>query len=192
MRRLVYLVATATILMAAPSKMEILEGNPASPVRVLVFEDLQCSDCANLRKMLDEKVLPRYGGKVAFVHRDFPLSKHSWARPAAIAGRWVYEQNRESGILFRQQILAEQANITDLIGLKRWLLEFASRNKLNEQGILDSLKDPRLALAVDQDFQGGVARGISKTPTVLINGTTIVELVIFDDLARAIDSALAR
>ena len=192
MRRLVYLVATATILMAAPSKMEILEGNPASPVRVLVFEDLQCSDCANLRKMLDEKVLPRYGGKVAFVHRDFPLSKHSWARPAAIAGRWVYEQNRETGILFRQQILAEQANIPDLIGLKRWLLEFASRNKLNEQGILDSLKDPRLALAVDQDFQGGVARGISKTPTVLINGTTIVELVIFDDLARAIDSALAR
>lgn len=178
--------------MAAPSKMEILEGNPASPVRVLVFEDLQCSDCANLRKMLDEKVLPRYGGKVAFVHRDFPLSKHSWARPAAIAGRWVYEQNRETGILFRQQILAEQANIPDLIGLKRWLLEFASRNKLNEQGILDSLKDPRLALAVDQDFQGGVARGISKTPTVLINGTTIVELVIFDDLARAIDSALAR
>ena len=192
MRRLAYLIAAAAILVAAPVKMEILEGNPASPVRVLVFEDLQCSDCANLRKMLDEKVLPRYGGKVAFVHRDFPLSKHSWARPAAIAGRWVYEQNHEAGILFRQQILAEQANISDLAELKKWLLEFASRNKLNERGILDSLKDARLAGVVEQDFQVGVARGISKTPTVMVNGISIVELVIFDDLSRAIDSALAR
>ena len=55
-----------------------------SKVRVLIYEDLQCPDCAEFRRMMDEKILPRYGERVAFIHRDFPLAKHAWARKAAI------------------------------------------------------------------------------------------------------------
>ena len=40
---------------------------------------------AAFRRMLDEKLLPKYGDEVAFVHRDFPLAKHAWARQAAAA-----------------------------------------------------------------------------------------------------------
>ena len=61
-------------------RTEITEGNPTSPVKVVIYDDLQCSDCQNFRTMLDQKILPRYGDKVAFVHRDFPLGKHYWAR----------------------------------------------------------------------------------------------------------------
>ena len=69
------------------SRGDIVEGNPASPVRVLIYEDLQCRDCQQFRTLLDEKILPRYGTRVAFVHRDFPLGKHDWARAAADRGR---------------------------------------------------------------------------------------------------------
>lgn len=183
---------TAALLCAIPTgKMELIEGNAASPVRVLIYEDLQCSDCTTLRRILDEKLLPRYGAKVAFVHRDFPLAKHTWARNAAIAGRWVYEQNHELGIQFRQQLLAEQANI-DPDTLKKWLLEFAVRNKLDEAGILGSLKDARLMNIVEQEYLSATARGIAKTPTVVVNGTPFVETIVFDDVARAIDQALSK
>jgi protein-disulfide isomerase len=67
----------------------IVEGNPKAAVRVIIYEDLQCPDCAVLRKMLDEKLLPKYKDRVAFEHRDVPLAKHSWARQAAIAARFL-------------------------------------------------------------------------------------------------------
>jgi protein-disulfide isomerase len=176
-------------LSAAPAG--VVEGNPASPVKVLISEDLQCSDCANLSVLLDQKILPRYGSKVAFIHRDFPLGKHDWARPAAIAARWVYEQDRDLGIIFRRELMAEQNSVTSQ-NLKAWLVEFAARNKLDRKGILDSLNDKRLAALVDQDLQGGVARGVSRTPTVYVGGQPLVETILYEDLARAIDAALAK
>jgi len=169
----------------------VVEGNPSSPVRVLIYEDLQCSDCANFELLLEQKLLPKYGSRVAFIHRDFPLGKHDWARPAAIAARWVWEQDSRAGIAIRRELMAEQNNIT-LQNLKAWLTEFADRNGLDRKGILDALNDKRLVAAVDQDLQGGVARGVSRTPTVYVGGQPFVETILYEDVSRAIDAALAK
>ena len=72
---------------AALIERAFVEGNAASPVRVIAYEDLQCGDCAEYRRMLDEQLLPTFGQSVAFESRDFPLAKHPWARLAAIAAR---------------------------------------------------------------------------------------------------------
>lgn len=170
---------------------EVVEGNGTSPVRVTIYGDLQCADCTSLRTLLDEKLLPRYGGKVAFVHRDFPLAKHDWARAAAMAGRWVYEHNPELGIVFRREVLSEQDHITSQ-SLRPWLLEFAARNNLDQRGILDSLKDARLLALVEQDYQSGIARGVTRTPTVYVGNRSIVETIVYEDLAHLIDGELAR
>jgi protein-disulfide isomerase len=176
---------------AFANRNDVMEGNPASPVRVLIYEDLQCSDCARFRVLLDEKILPRYGTRVAFVHRDFPLGKHDWAVPAAIAARWVYEQSNELGIIVRREILSEQDSINSR-NLKQWLVDFAYRNHLDPKGIVDSLSDRRLATLVDQDRQSAVGRGVSRAPTVFVGGQPFVETIIYDDLARALDEALAK
>jgi len=170
---------------------DVVEGNPASPVKVLIYEDLQCSDCARFRVLLDQKILPRYGSKVAFIHRDFPLGKHDWARPAAIAARWVYEQSAISGIDIRRELLSEQDNITSQ-NLKQWLVDYAYRNHLDPKGIVDALSDQRLGTLIDQDRQAAVARGISHTPTAYVGGLAFAETIIYEDLARAIDEALAK
>jgi protein-disulfide isomerase len=174
---------------AAVARREIVEGNPSSPVRVMIYEDLQCSDCAAFRLMLDQKLLPKYGTRVAFVHRDFPLGKHDWARSAAIAARWVYEQDPELGITIRRELLSEQNNIT-IQRLKPWLVEFASRNDLDPKGILASLDDSRLGALIDQERQAAVARGLTNPPTVFVGGISFVETILYEDLARAIDAAL--
>jgi protein-disulfide isomerase len=181
----------AITVSASAARTDIVEGNPSSPVKVLIYEDLQCPDCATFRNTLDEKLLPKYGSRVAFVHRDFPLGKHDWARPAAIAARWVYEQNPQLGITFRREVLAELNNITSQ-NIKAWLLEFAARNRLDQKGILDSLTDPRLNALIDQDRQGAVARGVTNTPTVYVGGVSFVETIVYEDLARALDQALAK
>jgi protein-disulfide isomerase len=173
------------------SHNDVVEGNPASPVKVLIYDDLQCGDCARFRVMLDEKILPKYAAKVAFIHRDFPLGKHDWARPAAIAARWVWDQDHPDGITIRRELLAEQDHIT-LRSLNGWLLNFAARNHLDQKGIIDSLTDPKFNTLVDQDRQAAVARGVEHTPTVYVGGVALVETILYEDLARALDEALAK
>jgi protein-disulfide isomerase len=168
---------------------DIVEGNPSSPVRVIIYEDLQCSDCAHFRGMMDQRILPRYGDRIEFIHRDFPLPKHDWARQAAIAGRWVYEQNHALGIVYRREIMSEQDHLTTE-NLKDWLAHFAARNDLDPKGIVASLGDQRLASIVDADYQGAVARGVSKTPTVYVGNQSFVENIVYEDLAHALDQAL--
>ena len=187
-------VALALILaagQAAATRNDVIEGNPSSTVKVLIYEDLQCSACARLRVMLDQKILPKYGSKVAFIHRDFPLGKHDWARQAAIAARWVYEQDSELGIGIRREILSEQDSITSQ-NLKQWLVDFAYRNHLDPKGIVASLSDQRLGALVDQDRQAAVARGVSQAPTAFVGGLAFAETIIYEDLARALDDALAK
>jgi len=182
------LTVVACVSLAA-TRRDLVEGNPASSVRVVIYEDLQCSDCQKLRTLLDQKLLPKYGARVAFVHRDFPLGKHDWARSAAIAARWIDEQDPDLALVFRRELLSEQDHITPAT-LNPWLREFAERNKLDPNAMVASLTDRRLVALVDQDYQGGVARGVERTPTVVVGGQKFVETILYEDVARALDIEL--
>ena len=173
------------------SHTDVVEGNPASSVKVIIYDDLQCGDCARFRAMFDEKILPKYGARVAFIHRDNPLGKHDWARPAAVAARWVWDQDHVYGIAIRRELLAEQDHIT-LRSLNGWLINFAARNHLDQDGIIYSLTDPRFNSLVDQDRQAAVARGVERMPTVYVGGVALVEPLLYEDLARALDEALGK
>ena len=43
---------------------------------------------------------------------------------------------------------------------------------------------------VEDDYQEGIARGVSKTPTVFVNGEPFVETFKADEIAKAIQTAL--
>ncbi len=176
--------------LALSAEARLVEGNPDSPVRVVIYEDLQCPDCAAFRVMLDEKLLPKYGGKVAFEHRDFPLAKHAWARKAAIAARYFQGISPELALKYRRETMASIKQTTaDNFGAR--LAEFAKTNGADPDKALAALDDPALAAAVEKDFQDGVARGVAHTPTAYVNGTPFVETFTFEEISKAIDGALA-
>src|ERR1017187_3105684 len=104
MKHALALMLCAALISASATTNDVVEGNPSSPVRVTIYDDLQCNYCQTLRTMLDEKLLPRYGRQVAFIHRDLPLGRHEWARTAAMVARWVYEQDPRLGIVFRREL----------------------------------------------------------------------------------------
>jgi protein-disulfide isomerase len=187
----VVLVWTAAAAVMPGARYDVVEGTPASQLKVVIYEDLQCGDCLTLRTLLDQKLLPKYGARVAFQHRDFPLGRHEWARPAAIAARWVTERSDQLGIVLRRELLAQQNSIS-VQNLKPWLQEFAMRNNLDRQGILDALTDTRLAAIVDQDLQSAQGRGVTKIPTVFVGGVSFTGTIVYDELAQAIDDALPR
>jgi protein-disulfide isomerase len=169
----------------------VIEGLADSPVRVVIYEDLQCPDCAAFRRMLDEKILPRYGGKVAFIHRDFPLAKHPWARRAAIAARFFAERSPELSLEYRRYTMAG-IEMTDSENFNLRLANFAKAHGVDQAEAIAALNNPKYAEWVEQDYQDGVARGVVHTPTVFVDGKPYIETFTFEEIAKGIDAALAR
>jgi len=175
---------------AVSAEQQLLEGRTESKVRVLIYEDLQCSDCAEFRRMMDEKILPRYGERVAFIHRDFPLAKHAWARKAAIAARYFTGVKPELGLAYWRHIMATiQETRADNFNDK--LSAFARDNEVDPAQAVAALDDERLSALVERDFQDGVARGVAKTPTVFVSGKPFIEHFSFEDISQSIEDALA-
>jgi protein-disulfide isomerase len=169
----------------------LAEGRAGSPVRVIIYEDLQCPDCANFRVMLDQRILPKYGDRVEFVHRDFPLAKHAWARRAAIAARYFTEKDAQLGLEYRRHTMATQGEAT-ADNFNRRVADFARQHGLKAEEALAALDNPRYAELVEKDYQEGVGRGIVHTPTALVNGTPFIETFTFEEISKGIDDALAQ
>ena len=159
-------------------------------VRVLIYEDLQCPDSARFSKILDEKLLPNYEGKVAFEHRDFPLAKHDWARKAAIAARFMDATNRALGSDFRRYVMAHQSEIA-AVDFNAVVGRYAEDHGVDPKQAVAALGDAALSKAVQKDVDEGVASGVSRTPTLLVNGHPFRETFTYEDVANAIDSQLA-
>ncbi len=179
------------LLAALPALAQspLTEGRAGSPVKVLIYEDLQCPDCAKFRVMLDEKLLPKFGADVAFLHRDFPLAKHAWARPAAIAARYFGGVSPELGLKFRRYCSDNIPQIKpDNFTAK--VAAFAKSNGADPSKATAALADPKLDAAVEKDIQDGVARGVSKTPTVFVNGQPFIETFTVQEISKAIEDAL--
>ena len=160
-------------------------------MRAVIYEDLLCPDCADFRRMLDDKLLPRYAGKVAFVHRDFPLAKHAWARRAAIAARFFADRKPELALEYRRYAMANQGATNDA-NFNTRLAEFAKAHDIDPDAAIAALSNGRYAELVEQDYQDGVSRGVVHTPTVFVNGKPFVETFSFEEISKGIDEALAQ
>jgi protein-disulfide isomerase len=188
---LAWLLSVLFLAMGLFAQKPIVEGRADSPVRVVIYEDLQCPDCAVFRRMMDEKLLPQYGGKVAFVHRDFPLAKHAWARRAAIAARFFTDRNPELGLEYRRYTMAGQPAANEG-NFNARLADFAKTHDIEPEAAIAALSNARYAELVEQDYQDGVSRGVVHTPTVFVNGRPFIETFTFEEISKGIDEALAQ
>jgi protein-disulfide isomerase len=186
MKTVLMLAMAATVL---PAQDRWVEGNPASSVRVVIWEDLESPDCAAFRAMMDQTLLPRFQSTVAFEHRDFPLSKHPWARKAAIATRYFESINPAVALEFRRTTLANFREIPQ----ERFddhVQTFARAHQIDPAKALAALSDPALVAAVEKDYQEGVARGIAYTPTVFMNSEPFIEHFAVQDVIKSIEREL--
>ncbi len=177
-------LTSSTVLSAGQHR---IEGAENSRVCVIIYEDLQCPDCAYFRSVLDEQLLPRYGASVRFEHRDFPLARHAWARKAAIGARFLDEAQPGAGLAFRKFTMANQDQIT-AGNFEAIFVQFAEARGLDAAKTKAALGDPRLSGLVEKDRQEGAARGVTRTPTVFVNGRPFIENFTFEELSQAIEA----
>lgn len=158
-------------------------------VAIVVFEDLQCPDCARANPLLEDAARTY---KIPLVRYDFPLPMHNWSFQAAIMARYFDTKSQKLGDELRDELFKHQVEITP-DNLRPFVEKFAQEHKTSLPFVVDPKGD--LERKVKADYQLGQATGIQHTPTIYVvsNSTTgqpFVEVVDRTNLYRLIDDML--
>jgi len=159
-------------------------GPVDAPVTIIEFSDYQCPYCVRAQRTIED-VVAKYRGRVRLVFRDFPLSIHPNAVPAAIAascarGKGKYWQ-------MARAMFADQSKLTPPD-----LAHTAATLGMDSTAFRACMDAPDSRTDVDHDMADGRALGISGTPTFYVNGVMIVGAREADVFERTIDAELDR
>ncbi len=180
------LIGTTALLRAQNDSP--LKPPKGAKVALVVFEDLECPDCARANPLLQEAARTY---KIPLVRYDFPLQMHPWAFDAAVLGR--YFDTKKLGDQFRDEVFKHQPEIT-----KDNLRTFAEKFAKEHKTTLPMVVDPqgKLAAAIKADQALGNRVGLTHTPTIYVvsnksSGTPFVEVVDRNQLYQMIDAMKA-
>ena len=88
----------------------VLRPPKGSKVALMVFEDLQCPDCARAAPLLHEAA-KKYN--IPLIQYDFPLPMHNWSFEAAVNARYFDTKSKKLGDEYRLFIFANQSADND-------------------------------------------------------------------------------
>ena len=139
-----------------------LKPPPGARVAVVVFEDLQCPECARAYPLVMDAANAH---KVPVVLHDFPLPRHNWSFEAAVWARYFESTSAALGHDFRKFIYANQAQISR-DNLPQWVRRFGDQNGSPVPPVADP--EGKLAEKVRADFALGQRLGVEHTPTIWV------------------------
>jgi len=157
-------------------------GPEDAPITIIQFAEFQCPYCGRAKEIMDQ-VIEKYPGKIKMVHRDFPLSFHDRAIPAAVAANCANEQGQYWPMY--DALMSNQRALTDAD-----LLGHATKLKLDLDKWSTCLKDPAQVAEVQADFEDGSKAGVQGTPAFFINGIFLNGAVPLEQFTTIIDAEL--
>ena len=157
-------------------------GPEDAKVTVVEFSDFQCPYCSRAATVVDQ-VKEKYGTRVRFVFRQFPLPMHENARGAAEAALAANAQGKFWE--FHDKLFQNQGKLT-----RDGLEAFAKEAGLNVGEFKKALDGKTFAADVDSDVKLGESVAVQGTPTMFINGARVQNPTSFEAIAAQIDGAL--
>jgi len=157
-------------------------GDAKAPVTIVIFSDYECPFCKRAEVTVDE-VRKTYGNKVRVAHRDFPLSFHQHAQPAAEAARCANAQGKFWE--YHDKVFPS----TDLSDEK--LKALATEVGLDRAKFDACVKNREFKQAVDKDTAEGSGVGITGTPAFFVNGRMLTGAQPLEKFKELIDQELA-
>jgi protein-disulfide isomerase len=185
------LAFSAISLTAQPlDKNSILRPPPGVSLALIVFEDLQCPDCARAAPM-EAQAAEKY--KIPVVRYNYPLPQHNWSIDASTFAEYFETKSPKLGVEFREFIFRNQDKVTRQ-NLRSFAEDFASKHST----ILPFVVDPqgKLAETINHDRDLGQRVGLDHTPTIFIvsntrSGPAYVEVTDRSQMFQMIEQARA-
>ncbi len=160
-----------------------VKGPDDAPVTIYEFSDFQCPYCKKARSIL-QPLLDEYEGEVRVVHKNFPLSFHDEAKPAAKAALAAKQQGKfweMYDLLFKNH---------KRLGNDGLYVELARELELDVEGFEKAMQSSSVKNQIERDKTLGGQIGVNGTPAFFINGQKIVGAQPKETFRSAIEKAL--
>lgn len=163
-------------------------GDKNAPVTLIEWSDYECPFCKRFFDNTLHKIKTKYidTGKVKFVYRDFPLSFHANAMPAAIAAECAREQGGDETYFKYHDMIFEKQSLLNTSNFKK----FADNLGLNTDKFNECFDGRKYKDEVDKDFRDGQSVGVTGTPGFLLNGRLISGAQPYSVFEAAIEAEL--
>jgi protein-disulfide isomerase len=152
-----------------PKKVDVgsapARGPKNAPITVVLFSDFQCPFCGRVEPSITE-LEKAYPGKVRVAWKNFPLSFHNNAKPAAEAALAANEQGKfweMHDILFKNQQNLTAADLE----------KYAKEIGLNMDRFKAAIDSHKFAAQIEADTKQGSELGVSGTPAAFVNGQLV-------------------
>ena len=164
-------------------------------VGVAVFTDFACPACRAFSTRITPQLRSDHvaAGHITYVHRDFPLDFHEWARPVANAARAIQDEAGTAAFWsFSEAAFAEAAFGRDPTYSYDLIERLGDRVADAGAVVRTAAADRVYTERIDADKTLGERLGVQGTPTVFVDG----ELISTDGVNswsayyRAIDDAI--
>jgi protein-disulfide isomerase len=160
-------------------------GPADAAVRVVEFSDFECPYCSRAADTFNA-LKQKYAGKsVQFVFRNFPLSFHPNAKPAAEYAQCAQEQGKfwqmHDGIFAAQRELSVDK-----------LKEVAAQAGLDTAKLEECLASGRPGPQIEEDMRKAQEVGVQGTPSFFINGQSFAGNPTVEGISQAIDAQLSK
>lgn len=155
-------------------------GDPAAPVTVVEYGDLECPYCRAAAPVL-RRLVEESDGRVRLVWRHFPLFQ---VHPHALAAALAAEAAGAHGRFWQMQrlLLAHQDALTDAD-----LAAYAHELDLDPDEVAGAAAD-RYARAVQADYEGGIDLDVPGTPTLFVDGVRYRGRLELEALRQVVDA----
>jgi len=168
------------------------KGPANAKVTIVEYSDFQCPFCKKGYDTLETQVLKEYGDKVRFAYKNFPLSFHPWAEPAAVAVECLADQkNTDAYWKLYTYYFQNQKDITPQ-NVKEKSLEVLKDTKVDKAKFEDCFDNKKSLPQVQAQMKEGQTVGVNGTPAFIINGRLISGAQPFENFKAVIDDELAR
>ncbi len=160
-----------------------VRGNPDAKVVLVEFADFQCPHCRMVVPIMQD-VSKKYGDKIAFYYKHFPLPSHPQAQIAGQAAEAAHRQGKfweMHDLIFENQEALSKAKLRG----------FAQQIGLNMDKFNKDFDSPDVAAHVVKQRAEGEAAQIDGTPSLFINGKRYMGEKDVDAISKEIDKMLA-
>ncbi len=162
-----------------------IRGDKNAKVTMIEYSDFQCPFCARFHDTMT-KILADYKGNVRLVYRHFPLRAiHAQAQKAAEASECANEQGKFWEMHDKLFELNKAQNMSPDT-MKKAAVDL----KLNTGKFNECLDSGKYAARIEQDYQDGIAGGVSGTPGTFVNGQYLAGALPFEEIKPMLDALL--
>ncbi len=164
-----------------------VRGNKDAKVTILEWSDFQCPYCEKFHETMVQ-LMKAYPNDVRWVFKNFPLSFHPEATPAAIAAECAAKQKGNDVFWqYSDKLYENQATLgTDLYK------QIAKDLGLNATQFNDCITNKTTASVVTNDTTVGTSNGVQGTPGNFLNGTELGGAVSYASLEAQVKAIIGK